>query len=673
VDTWRLGELIVFVLGTLLTGFLCATLAGKRPAVPRLIVLLFGLLLFWYAGNLIDLLVEPALGGRLHALGLLLDAMKGIGYWLMAPLLVHTLLDFLARMEERPASRVVEAFVYLPSLVLARSAWRLMADPAVSSLAGFGGEARLYVYLQVAYLAVAAGCGAVIARRVRLEEARGFFRLLPWPLLAVAICLVAGERLGALDRRETAGPGQVVLFACPLLPALYFLWAIFRWNLLELSVRNSTLRTLLLVLVVLLYFGGVRRLGEWMQARYGVSSEPLEVVLFLGLVLAIEPLRRVARRLFHSTWFRDREWSLEILERFGRELVSVEGDAARLERLLLARFPEAFETETARLLKPGDPDPAAQAVLAAFEAGGRAPVNILRGAPADVVSAIRALGGRVLLPVGDGDEFAGVLLLGPRKFNRHYGSGEIEEARLALLQYCAALRNRRLVAERILADRKAQQAERLSALGMLSASVAHEVKNPLSSIRAIGQSMEEELPPGHPLRKDLEVIEREVERLDRVVHEVLAFARPGAADRGPLDVVPIVRNVIYIVTHEARRRGVTIEEASSGVRVLALAGEAGLKAALFNVVLNAVAASPEGRPVRVAVTGGDVVSIRVTNEGPGIPPEVREHLFEPFASRGGTGLGLALAKERIESFGGRISVESVPGATTFAVELEPAR
>ena len=661
MDGFLLAELITFVLGALLNGFLFAILLGKRDA-PRLLVLLFGAILFWYAGNLLGLLLETALPGRFRVLGLVLDAMKGLGYWLMAPLLVHVLLDFLARMEQRPPSRIVSLIVYLPSLVLARGAWRLFADPEVSSLSSFVGEARVYVYLQAAYLAVASACGAVIARRVKLDEARGFFRLLPWPLLTVAVCLVVGERLDALDHRETPGAGQVVLFACPLLPALYFLWAVFRWNLLDLEVRNTTLRTFLLVFVVFLYFCGVKRLGAPMS---------VEVVLFLLLVLSIEPMRRVATRLFHETWFRDREWSLEVLERFGRELVSAEGDPSKLEKLLVVRFSEAFETEVARLIRPEDPN--ARAVFECFQGGAREPVNILRGARPEVAAAVRALGGRVLLPVGEGEELLGVLLLGPRRFNRHYGRGEVEEARIAILQFCAALRNRRLVAERILAERKAQQAERLSALGMLSASVAHEVKNPLSSIQAISQSMEEELPAGHPLRRDLEVIGQEIQRLDRVVHEVLAFARPGSSDRVPVDVVPIVRNVIYILTHEARRRGVVIEEDLRAPSAKALASEAGLKAALFNLLLNAVSASPDGRPVRVVVEDGESVVLQVSNEGPAIPPEVRERLFEPFASKGGTGLGLAITRERIEAFGGTISVDSVDGATTFRVALEAAR
>ena len=120
--------------------------------------------------------------------------------------------------------------------------------------------------------------------------------------------------------------------------------------------------------------------------------------------------------------------------------------------------------------------------------------------------------------------------------------------------------NTRLMHEKFGLERKIYENEKLSSLGRLSTSIAHEVKNPLSSIKAIAQVMREDLPANDPNQEGLSLIIDEVDRLSRVVTQLLLFARPHSFNLEPVDVQSLIVNVVMLLKHEAHRNQVTIEK-----------------------------------------------------------------------------------------------------------------
>jgi signal transduction histidine kinase len=221
-----------------------------------------------------------------------------------------------------------------------------------------------------------------------------------------------------------------------------------------------------------------------------------------------------------------------------------------------------------------------------------------------------------------------------------------------------------------------RRADRLAALGQLSAGLAHEIKNPLASMKGSLEILSSDFPPGHEKREFLDILENELGRLNRVVSEFLQFARPPRPDRRPCKVKEILDSIEVLCSKEANRQGVTIEVFHHGdVPELEL-DTAQIQQALLNIVLNGIQSMPFGGRlvIRVDESPGDL-NIWIRDEGEGIPLENRSRIFDPFftTKERGTGLGMAIAHNLIQGHGGDIRLvdEDRPG-TTFLVVL-PSR
>ena len=211
----------------------------------------------------------------------------------------------------------------------------------------------------------------------------------------------------------------------------------------------------------------------------------------------------------------------------------------------------------------------------------------------------------------------------------------------------------------------------LTRLGEMAAVVAHEVKNPLTGIRGAVQIIGSRLPAGS---RDGEVIKEIVSRIDALndlMKDLLLFARPPQPRMAAVDPVSILTTVIGLVRQDPSARDVTIEVDGESPPVHADAEL--LKLVLQNLLLNAVHAVQGKGCIRIAVRAStETCTIAVADNGPGIPPDVREKLFTPFftTKSRGTGLGLSTAKRFVEAQGGSIAVECPPaGGTTVRLEL----
>lgn len=227
------------------------------------------------------------------------------------------------------------------------------------------------------------------------------------------------------------------------------------------------------------------------------------------------------------------------------------------------------------------------------------------------------------------------------------------------------------------------RAERLEAVAALSASLAHEIRNPLASIRSSVEQLAESTGAGEDERVLAKLIVREADRLSRLLSEFLDFSRVRAARRTPVDLRAVATAAVQVVeAHPDCHAGTVLKV--TGPATVVDADEDLLHRVIVNLVLNAVQAA--GGPVRVTVTAGpalqgDVprgagiespVRLDVADNGPGIPGEIRERLFEPFVSgrAGGSGLGLAIVQRAVEAHRGLITVSSEAGVgTTFTLFL----
>jgi two-component system sensor histidine kinase HydH len=227
--------------------------------------------------------------------------------------------------------------------------------------------------------------------------------------------------------------------------------------------------------------------------------------------------------------------------------------------------------------------------------------------------------------------------------------------------------------------RDAAELERLALLGEVGATVAHEVRNPLTGIRSLAQRLASDEPvEGERRARFAALIVAEVDRLDRFVGGMLALARgdgaPPPEPASATDVPALLDDLQVLVAARAARRGVRVAARGAGA---ADAPRGPLAQVLLNLLLNAIDHSPAGGTVTVDVRpAGGGLAVAVHDRGPGLSAEARAHLFRPFAPGArGTGLGLAVARRVADDRGWRVTVadgaDGVPG-TTFTLALPAA-
>jgi hypothetical protein len=232
------------------------------------------------------------------------------------------------------------------------------------------------------------------------------------------------------------------------------------------------------------------------------------------------------------------------------------------------------------------------------------------------------------------------------------------------------------VSERVAMENALREKDRLAALGMLAAGVAHEVNTPITGISSYAQMLLEETEPSDPHYEILKKVERQTFRASRIVNNLLEFARKRQAEPKPVDLAPLVAECLDLLGDRVSKRRIEVRWAppAEPLRVMGCDGE--LQQVLTNLILNAVDAMSEtgGRLAVDLEASGPTVTLKVADSGPGIAPEKLEMIFQPFYStklnRGGTGLGLSISYDIVRRHGGDLRVVSRPGeGACFLVEL----
>jgi signal transduction histidine kinase len=288
------------------------------------------------------------------------------------------------------------------------------------------------------------------------------------------------------------------------------------------------------------------------------------------------------------------------------------------------------------------------------------------------------------LPLLVRDEPIGAVVIGDVHGPRTFTGAEIERATLVAHQVAVAVSNARLFAdlkqsyaELARAQEELVKRERLAALGELSAVVAHEVRNPLGVIfNALGP-LRRLLQPTGDAAMLFDIVGEEADRLNRIVADLLDFARPHVPSLEKASLAGLLEDVVDAVRGDPSAGGIDfVADLAPDLPALPVDARM-IRQALLNLVQNAVQALPKGGTVRVAArrgdgAGGPAAVVEIADDGPGIPPELAAKVFEPFftTKATGTGLGLAVVKRIVEAHGGSIALASPPGGgATFTMRF----
>lgn len=227
----------------------------------------------------------------------------------------------------------------------------------------------------------------------------------------------------------------------------------------------------------------------------------------------------------------------------------------------------------------------------------------------------------------------------------------------------------------IAVEEKLRRAEKMSTLGEMAAVLAHEIRNPLGSIRGTAEILKDDYKPGDPKHEFIEIQIKETERLNRVVEDFLHMARPQPADIKPCPVQDELETIVFLLSNDARERQIKLVLQPSTVPVIIMADGEKLRQAFLNIAINALQATPPGGSVIISIKAYQTALCEISfrDTGQGIDAETLERVFEPFYTTkpDGTGLGLAITRKIIENHGGTLIVESDVGRGTMVTVRLP--
>ncbi|HLL20874.1 MAG TPA: protoglobin domain-containing protein [Kofleriaceae bacterium] len=244
------------------------------------------------------------------------------------------------------------------------------------------------------------------------------------------------------------------------------------------------------------------------------------------------------------------------------------------------------------------------------------------------------------------------------------------------IELAIAMRHYQLDSEdKLIARERRVQADRMTAMQTMTAGIAHEVRNPLNAAKLQLELLDRRIRRQGIDAKILEpctLAQNEIARLTMLLNDFLSFARPPALNSDDVDVTNIVRQVVELEHGTASQKRVELTLAPPPRSVLAHVDAPKLHQLLLNLVRNAIEAVQPGGHVHVAVAGGESdVTFTITDDGPGIPAEIRTRIYEPFFStkEGGTGLGMSIVHSLVSQHGGTIGLDTSARGTTFTIRI----
>jgi len=649
-------KLIVYTFGALVHLFLMVLILGNRR-LRRLEWLLFWLisgLFMWNSGNLLALNVGLFYGVGPAMLSRASRLIPLLGLVLAAPLLVHVHLNYLEHFSPvSPVATLLSRIFYVPLIaapwMVGKLAGRLDLDP----LQALGGYGKMMVAWLVAALVAGMAINGLLVRR-RVESDPGLRRFHAW-LVGLEGTLALGFAWAYLLRpfphQGLGGYTATSLMLIAVIPGGLLGYSIFSYNLLDLRVQRNVIYSVAAIFGLLLYINFMRRLSGFLEAYGLLPSAVTEGVMIFLLVVCVEPVKKLINRALHEAFVSEFE-KVQKLATEIQEFAKQSGDVESLTHYLEQRLAAELGLENVSLRRGEEVTPPASPTK----------------------------GGKVRrFPIHRGREVAGVLEVTPRTSNlsgEQFGALEFLADQLApALEVC------QLIADKIKLERELAEKAKMAFLGDMAARIAHNVKNPLSSMKTLVQLLEGDTSLPARARQDCGMVIAEIDRLNNNVSQLLRYAKQARDTDRPCELEAVVRRVLVLSQAEADRLGVKLDCSVACASSRVEGGEEAASDIVSNLVVNALEATPAGSRVVVRIVpdsaAAGVVALQVEDEGRGVACEMQEKIFQPFFTTrpGGTGLGLAIVKRRAGEVGSSVECVSpldANGGARFVVKFRLA-
>jgi signal transduction histidine kinase len=632
-------RLIGYTAGTLLQLFWMVVILGYRRQrnFERVFFFLCLALFFFYGGSLLALnsqIYYPLPPAALNQFAIVIIS---LGLCMLPALLLHLHMEYAETRGLLRIRRWKLAVLFLFYAACVHLAYQripsLLHDPHFNFLEPGSSLGEGFAIV----LAVALAWCAVWERRFATAAPDKPQRYFHWALMAVftaSFLAVAGLHLAPFHLEARRAREFATAFSLlSILPFSVLIFLVYRHNFLQIGRQKNLLYAISATFLALLYLSLVRRLS--LRLEPVLPPEATASILLFVLVIFIEPLQRALGRRLQETAQKE----IDVAHRLAAEIQQEarRGDVTQLAEFIERRLKEQFEFAEVGL-RLWDPNSGKEERLPArkeFREG----FTILQG-----------------------NQTIGTLGIEP------HGSAISGETKVALEFLCeqlpGALDLCRLIEEKLRLERELAERERLALVGQMAASISHNLKNPLGSMKTILQVQLENPELPESIRGETRMVLDEVGRLSTKLNQLLQFSRPvvrGGSAVGSCDARAAVEEVAGVLSHEAERRGVKMQSKVSGGSAMVAASAEAVNDILSNLVVNALEATPSGGRVIVSAASHDgVCTLAVEDDGPGIPAALREKVLQPFftTKSQGTGLGLAIVARRVAEFGGKMDWES---------------
>ena len=627
-------RLIVLTAGTLLPFFWIVVILGHRRQrnFERIFFFLCLSLVFFFGGSLLALNALLYYSVLPTSLGIFAWTLVCIGLWFVPSLLVHLHAEY-GQIRDLVAAGIQKRLwltaAYLPGVLLVRYLYSgIRLRTGFDFVAPANSLGKLFQIWLVCSLVISAAWQWRFSKAAPDKEQKSFHRSLLFSLTLLAVWISAIHLVG-ITGDQTLMVTTSLAAAIALQPLVTLIRNVQRFNFLQIGRQRNLIYAVFAAFVGLLYFSFIRRVSLWLDP-FLPPEATAAILLFLPVVL-FEPLQRAMGRVLRRT-------AQTEMDHAQRMMAPIQ-EVARLGNLeRLTAFIEKWIGEELQL---------AEVKLAL---GSAQELRSLGNASQEAF-AIRQSG----------------QLLGALRVKAHGAmlSGETAAALEFLCeQLPGALDLCRLIEEKLQLERELAERERLAVLGQMAASISHNLKNPLGSIKTILQVQMENPELPESIRGETRMVLEEIGRLSSKLNQLLQFSRPtvrGGAVAPICDARAVAEEVNGVLRHEAERRGValSVEVVADGPK-LAASSEA-VSEILSNLVVNALEATARGGHVNVSGSAnGEGFMFLVEDDGPGVPESVREKILQPFftTKTQGTGLGLAIVARRVAEFGGQLDWES---------------
>jgi len=625
---------------------------SKLSTIERLLALLALTMGGWHTSNLVITLHGLFDLGPDTWITLLrvADTVAVVSITFAYSFLLHVHLHLWANAHGRPLNRSEDFRVYLsyvPTVFLLVAVPRLWSgdyEPMFAKLSFFVIPFAFWIAYVLGLIAVTE---LLIARRTKNRSEKRIMQTLAASFIGVGVVIFAALAAGVGAGTQAGLYLKTFANLGSLLPSVLLAYSIYRYRYLEIIIEESLVVVTFATVVLTVYVFGIRTIGDWMTQHYGVRPGLVEALLILALALLAAPLRGWLAQRFQKLFEREAALYKEIVARIG----SYAGQHKDLSDLL--HFVEERTTDALGLRKLKifvDSEPWVAKVLDQSKENGWEPIEDEK--------VLTEQGFKIAYPLRREDKVEGLVAVDAASASLTPDARSI----IGLLadQVAIAIDDSRLLGENLRLERELAERERLASLGRIAATVAHEIKNPLSAIKSIAQVMREDENLRNEYERDLGLIVGETDRLSQSVTQLLSFARKESPAGQPLSVDELVRSVVDLFRANAREQGIALDCEVNVQAELAGRSVAAVRDALSNLLLNALQATPQGGTVSlIAVAGNSDLVISVHDSGSGVPFDLRERIWEPFFTtrQRGTGLGLAIVRKRVQEIGGSASLE----------------